>query len=91
MRSLRVRTSFKKDLKRIAKRGYELALLEIVIDLLRDDLPLLAARRDHALKGHWKGWRECHIEPDWLLIYSATAADELLLARTGTHADLFET
>jgi mRNA interferase YafQ len=47
------------------------------------------ARRDHPLKGEWKGWRECHIQPDWLLIYRTTET-EVLLARTGTHADLFE-
>ena len=91
MKSIRVRASFKKDLKRITKRGYELALIEVVIDLLRRDLPLPAVRRDHSLKGEWKGWRECHIEPDWLLIYRATGAGDLLLARTGTHPDLFET
>ena len=89
MRSLRVRSSFKRDLKRIGKRGYDRALLEQVLDLLRSDLTLLAARRDHPLKGEWSGWRECHIEPDWLLIYKATDDDEVLLARTRTHADLF--
>lgn len=78
-------------MKRIAKRGYDRALLEAVIDLLRQDLPLPAARFDHLAKGNWKDWRECHIEPDWLLIYRATDTDELLLARTGTHADLFGT
>ena len=46
------------------------------------------ARRDHPLKGEWQGFRECHIEPDWLLIYEATD-DDVTLARTGTHADLF--
>ena len=51
-----------------------------------EELP--PSRRDHALKGEWKGHRECHVEPDWLLVYHATD-DELLLARTGTHADLF--
>ena len=50
--------------------------------------PLPTARRDHPLKGEWKGWRECHVEPDWLLIYKTTDT-EVMLARTGTHADLF--
>ena len=88
MKDLAARTTFKKDLKRIAKRGYDRALLDAVIDLLRRDAPLPEARRDHFLKGEWKGWRECHIEPDWLLIYKTTD-DEVLLARTGTYADLF--
>jgi mRNA interferase YafQ len=89
MKALVVRTAFKKDLKRIVKRGYDRALLEGVIDLLRHGLPLPEARRDHPLKGEWRNWRECHVAPDWLLIYRMTA-DEVLLARTGTHADLFE-
>ena len=88
MKSLLPQTSFKKDLKRIEKRGFNRALLDAVIDALRNDHPLTPARRDHALKGEWKGWRECHIAPDWLLVYKSSR-DELLLARTGTHADLF--
>ena len=89
MKELAVRNSFKRDLKRITKRGYDRSLLETVVDALRRDEPLPEARRDHPLKGEWKDWGECHIEPDWLLIYRTTE-DEVLLARTGTHADLFE-
>ena len=88
MKALSVRSSFKRDLKRVIKRGYDRALLEAVLEHLRSGYELPPARRDHSLKGDWKGWRECHIEPDWLLIYR-TAEDEVLLARTGTHADLF--
>ena len=88
MKSTQTRTSFKKDLKRIRKRGLDRGQLDAVIDLLCRGLPLPAARRDHPLKGEWEGWRECQIEPDWLLIYKITD-DEVLLARTGTHADLF--
>ena len=88
MKDLAARNSFKKDLKRITKRGYDRAQLDAVIDTLRQAAPFTEARRDHPLKGEWKGWRECHIEPDWLLIYKTTD-DEVLLARTGTHADLF--
>ena len=88
MKQLRLSSPFKKDLKRITRRGYDRALLDAVVDLLRDGEELPPARRDHALKGEWKGHRECHVEPDWLLVYHATD-DELLLARTGTHADLF--
>jgi mRNA interferase YafQ len=88
MRTFRYRSAYNKDLRRITRRGYDLTLLASVLNTLREGQQLPAARRDHPLKGEWKGWRECHIEPDWLLIYKATD-DELLLARTGTHADLF--
>ena len=90
MKALRLTTAFKKDLKRITRRGYDRDLLDAVVDLLRDGQSLPPARRDHPLKGEWKGWRECHVEPDWLLIYE-TNDDQVLLARTGTHADLFDT
>ena len=85
MRRLAARNRFKKDLKRLVKRDYDRALL----DALRHAAPLPEARRDHPLRGERKGWRECHIEPDWLLIYKTTD-EEVLLARTGTHADLFD-
>ena len=88
MNRLAVRNSFKKDLKRTTKRGHDRALLEAVVDQLRQGRELPQARRDHSLKGEWKHWRECHIAPNWLLIYRVTE-DEVLLARTGTHADLF--
>ena len=90
MKSFRHRSAYSKDLKRVIKRGYDPALLVAVLNALREGEQLPAARRDHPLKGDWKGWRECHIEPDWLLIYQATD-DEVVLARTGTHADLFGT
>ena len=88
MRTFRYARAYKKDLKRISRSGYDLALLVSVLDALRAGQQLPPARRDHPLRGDWKGWRECHIEPDWLLIYR-TDADEVVLARTGTHADLF--
>lgn len=88
MKTFRLTSAYKKDLKRIARRGYDLALLVNVLNAVGEDRQLPAARRDHPLKGEWKGWRECHVEPDWLLIYKATET-EVLLARTGTHADLF--
>ena len=88
MKSLSVRNSFKKDLERITRRGYDRSRLDAVLDILRHGAPLPPARRDHPLKGEWKGWRECHIAPDWLLIYKATDT-EVLAARTGTHTDLF--
>ena len=89
MRQVRSSTKFRRDLKRVIKRGYDLERLEAVIDLLRTDKPLLPRHHDHALKGDWLGSRDCHIAPDWLLIYELTD-DEVILQRTGTHADLFD-
>jgi mRNA interferase YafQ len=89
MKSLRLASAFKKDLKRITKRRYNRMLLDTAVDALRRGEHLPPARRDHPLKGVWKGRRECHIAPDWLLIYESTDT-ELVLLRTGTHADLFD-
>ncbi len=85
-----VSNRFKKDLKLSAKRGYNLKLLEDVVSTLANKEPLEPKFRDHELTGNFKGFRECHIQPDWLLIYRVEN-DELMLflARTGTHADLF--
>lgn len=88
MLNVRYSTKFKKDFKNCAKRGYNIALLQKAIDTLRIPAPLPAKNRDHNLSGNYSGYRECHIEPDWLLIYKQTD-DELKLDRTGTHADLF--
>ena len=81
---------FKKDLKLIAKRGYNLDLLNDVVELLARQEPLPDKNRDHSLTGNYIGYRECHIKPDWLLIYRVDG-DELMLflSRTGTHSDLF--
>ena len=89
MKDLLVRNKFKRDLKRITRRGLDLDRINAVIDTLRADEELDEAYRDHQLVGDWKGWRECHIAPDWLLIYQTTD-NEVMLARTGSHADLFE-
>lgn len=89
MKAVRFAGAFRKDFKRISRRGYRLEKLEAVINALRASDPLPAAARPHELKGEWKGYSECHLEPDWLLIYRVTE-EEVLLARTGTHADLFE-
>lgn len=81
---------FKKDLKTAAKRGYDLDLLETVVNTLANQQPLPEKNRDHALTGDYIGFRECHILPDWLLIYRVDGEDLILfLARVGTHADLF--
>jgi len=63
--------------------------LKAVLSLLIEEKPLPARYRDHALKGEWTGFRDLHIEPDWLLLY-AVEGDELRLARTGSHSDLFD-
>lgn len=81
--------TFSKDLKRAKKRGYNIKLLSAVVDKLQNGEPLPEKNRDHALTGNWIGYRECHIQPDWLLIYRIYE-DKLLLVlnRTGTHSDL---
>ncbi len=81
--------AFKRDVKRAQKRGEEMAKPRSLLQLLLDETTLPERYRDHPLKGGWTGWRDAHIEPDWLLIYRVTGT-ELLLAPTGSHSDLFE-
>jgi mRNA interferase YafQ len=88
MRSIRRDTQFKKDLKRLARRGEDTKKLKAVIELLVKGEELPWKHRDHQLRGILKDCRECHIEPDWLLIYRIEGS-ELCLVRTGTHSDLF--
>ncbi|MCI6919776.1 MAG: type II toxin-antitoxin system YafQ family toxin [Lachnospiraceae bacterium] len=81
---------FKKSLKLARKRGLDLSLLENIVTMLQSNIPLEEKHRDHELKGRYQGFRECHIQPDWLLIY--LKEDQVLtltLVDTGTHADLF--
>ena len=82
--------SFKRDYKKIVKRGYDIKLMETVVDILLTGEALPEKNKDHALSGNWKGYRECHILPDWLLVYRIEN-DELILflSRTGSHSDLF--
>lgn len=85
-----VHDQFQKDYKRAIKRGLKIELLEQVVALLAMGEPLPDKNRDHDLSGDWAGHRECHILPDWLLVYRIE--DDVLvltLARTGTHSDLF--
>ncbi len=89
MKDVRTTAKFRRDLKRCKKRGYDLDLLEEVLDLLREGTPLPKTYKDHMLKGEWSGCHDCHIQPDWVLIYE-TDDDSVTLERTGTHADLFE-
>ena len=81
-------SAFKKDRRRCIKRDYDMGLLAAVINTLAVPAPLPPNNKDHGLSGDWVGFQECHILPDWLLIYRV-AGNDLYLARTGTHADLF--
>ncbi len=81
---------FKKDLKLAMRRGYNIGLLEDVVNKLAAGEVLEQKYRDHELSGDFKGLRECHITPDWLLVYQIVeSALVLYLSRTGTHSDLF--
>ena len=88
MLKLNASNKFKKDFKTCLKRGYNMDLLQSVVDILRVPDKLPDKNRVHYLTGNYKGRKECHILPDWLLIYEVYN-DELYLDRTGTHADLF--
>jgi len=88
MRAIRRTTEFKRDIKRIQRQGKDLAKLKRVLESLMKGEELATQYRDHVLVGQYKGTRECHIEPDWLLIYEA-AESEIVLIRTGSHSDLF--
>lgn len=82
---------FKKDLKLAKKRGYNLDLLNDVVDMLARQETLPEKNRDHSLTGDYIGFRECHIQPDWLLVYRVDDEELMLfLSRTGTHSDLFD-
>ena len=90
MLKIRYHNSFKKDYKRIKKRGRDTDKLKYVVEQLSNEKSLEDKYRDHELTGNYKGCRECHIESDWLLIYKVEN-DELVLvlSRTGIHSDLF--
>lgn len=83
-------TQFKKDYKLAIKRGLDIRLLEDIISALAMGYPLPEKNRDHALTGNWTGHRECHVLPDWLLVYRIDDGVLVLtLSRTGSHSDLF--
>ena len=88
MRSARYTGQYKRDLKLAVKRGKDLSKLRHVMMLLLEGSPLPRELNDHPLKGEWKPSRDCHIEADWILIYSVDA-ETVCFERTGTHADLF--
>lgn len=97
MRAIQRTGAFKKDYQRIVKRGLDIAKLATTIQLLATNQPLPPRMRPHKLSGNYAGVWECHIAPDWLLIYDYAKADDglaadtttLILRRTGSHADLF--
>ena len=90
MLKVRYSSKFKKDFKVIIKRGYNIFLFEEVLTLLREEKTLPEKYNDHPLKGDYTGHRECHITPDWLLIYKKEEdMITLSLTRTGSHSDLF--
>ena len=89
--SLILTGKFKRGLKLAKKRGLDISLLEKIVTTLQQGLPLEEKFRDHELKGKYKGFRECHIQPDWLLIYLIeNNILTLTLVATGSHADLFD-
>jgi mRNA interferase YafQ len=88
VRNLLRGAQFKRDVKLVERRGKELAKLRELILLLVEGDPLPPRNKDHSLSGNWKSHRDCHIEPDWLLLYKIDG-DDLHLVRTGTHSDLF--
>lgn len=88
--TVKVTGTFKKDYKQAIKRKLPIELLEDIIAKLANGESLPEKNRDHALSGNWNGYRECHILPDWLLVYRIeNDVLVLTLARTGTHSDLF--
>lgn len=90
MLTIKYHTLFKKDFKRIKKRGYDISRLEKIVELLANEVPLSEQFKDHNLSGNYNGFRECHIAPDWLLIYQVNNNElVLVLSRTGSHSDLF--
>ena len=93
MRHIESSGAFRKQLKLMIRRGKEEAEIKTVIVLLANDEPLLQKYQDHALTGNFTGFRDCHIQPDWLLIYQKQSSEDgrgiLRLEATGTHSDLF--
>lgn len=91
MLKVKYSNKFEKDYKRIKKRNYDLSKLRKVVELLANQTPLPTNYKEHNLIGDYEGFKECHIEPDWLLIYQINNNELILvLTRTGTHSDLFK-
>jgi mRNA interferase YafQ len=91
MYQVKFTTAYKKRYKLMIKRGLNLSLLDDVVDKLRQGIPLVEKYRDHALTGNFEGFRECHIKPDWLLVYLIeNDILTLTLVDTGSHSDIFK-
>jgi len=88
MKTIRRTSQFKRDVKRMQRQGKDLEKLKAVLENLVKGEELAPRYRDHVLVGQYRGTRECHLEPDWLLIYEL-AESEIVLIRTGSHSDLF--
>jgi len=88
-KAIRRTSQLKRDVKRMQRQGKDLGKLKRVLESLVEGEGLTAEYCDHILVGQYKGTRECHIEPDWLLIYEP-AESEIVLIRTGSHSDLFK-
>lgn len=82
--------SFAKDVKRLQKRGKNMEKLKTVIEIILQEQPLPVKYKDHQLLGNYKDRRECHIEPDWLLIYKLDNSNTVIFEHTGSHSDLFK-
>jgi len=89
MLQVRTTTRFRKDVKRVKKQGKDLQILQRVMNDIVQRISLGPQYRDHVLRGNYKGRRECHLAPDWLLIYRTTA-QEAIFERTGSHPELFK-
>jgi mRNA interferase YafQ len=86
--ALLTKNAFEKDVRRVGKQGKDLDKMEEIVNLLQTQKTLPPRCRPHALHGGWPGHWDCHVEPDWLLLYRVTGT-ELILVRTGSHAELF--
>lgn len=89
MRQIAITKQYKKDVERLKKQGKDMLKLSDLVKKLAMDSQLSLKYRDHLLTGEWKSYRECHIEPDWLLIYEKTYDNILKLIVTGSHSDIF--
>jgi len=89
MKAIRRTSQFKRDVRRLQRQGKDVAKLKKVLEDLVEGQGLPADYRDHVLVGQYRGTRECHLEPEWLLIYEL-AETEIVLIRPGSHSDLFE-
>jgi mRNA interferase YafQ len=89
MKKIRLSGEFKRDLKRVIKRGKVLTKLDLIVQTLISGKAINVKHKAHKLQGSYKGMLECHIEPDWLLVYEIDDVS-ITLYRTGTHSDLFD-